>query len=70
MRVAENPYDVLKNQVRITISIGIASDTGSGSIGLLFRSADEALYRAKARGRNCVEIAPDDVVKQGVFGRS
>ena len=70
MRVAENPYDVLKNQVGITISIGIASDTGSESIGLLLRSADEALYRAKSRGRNCVEIAPDNVVKQGVFGRS
>jgi two-component system cell cycle response regulator len=57
LQVAENPYEVMGNQISVTLSIGVAEDTGTGSIGLLLRSADEALYRAKGRGRNCVEAA-------------
>jgi two-component system cell cycle response regulator len=57
LRVAENPYNVLKKQVAITVSLGVAVDNGTGSVGSLLRAADDALYRAKARGRNCVEVA-------------
>jgi diguanylate cyclase (GGDEF)-like protein len=43
---------------RITASIGIASmDTGEHDLHSLMDSADKALYRAKARGRNQVAIS-------------
>lgn len=45
-------------ELTITISVGVATrlDTEIASEDLLHR-ADEALYRAKAAGRNCVEVA-------------
>jgi diguanylate cyclase (GGDEF)-like protein len=56
-RVETTRFRVLEKQITVTLSIGIAADDGAGSVNLLFRSVDEALYRAKARGRNCVEAA-------------
>jgi len=56
-RVATAHFRVLEKQITVTLSIGIAADDGVGSTNILFRSVDEALYRAKARGRNCVETA-------------
>jgi diguanylate cyclase (GGDEF)-like protein len=43
----------------VTASFGVASmlSTGSLSFDDLLRLADEALYRAKQRGRDCVELA-------------
>ena len=43
---------------RVTVSIGIASFPHSHvqTVDELYRAADQALYRAKARGRNRVEI--------------
>jgi diguanylate cyclase (GGDEF)-like protein len=38
---------------KLTASLGVASTPGID----LIKSADEALYRAKARGKNCVEAA-------------
>jgi diguanylate cyclase (GGDEF)-like protein len=55
--VAETCLCVLEKQITVTLSIGVAADDGVGSINLLFRSVDEALYRAKAGGRNRVEAA-------------
>lgn len=41
--------------VDYTVSIGVASDGGGSlNVGNLMTEADDALYRAKARGRNCV----------------
>lgn len=50
-------------ELRATVSIGVAS--GAEDLEELIRRADRALYRAKARGRNAVEIADgsaEDVV--------
>jgi diguanylate cyclase (GGDEF)-like protein len=45
-------------QLTVTVSVGVAmaNDVGSG-LDQLFTAADRALYRAKARGRDCVETA-------------
>jgi diguanylate cyclase (GGDEF)-like protein len=69
MRVAENPCKVMGQQLPVTLSIGVAVDIGVGSMSLLLRSADESLYRAKARGRNCVEIAPAAFMRERALRR-
>lgn len=68
-RVAKAHLYVLKKQITVTLSMGVAADDGVGSINLLFRSVDEALYRAKAHGRNCVEAAWADSGNVSSFNR-
>lgn len=48
--------DVSSRPTRATISIGVAVYTGDRRT--FFQSADRALYRAKAEGKNCVVAAP------------
>jgi diguanylate cyclase (GGDEF)-like protein len=43
--------------LRVTASIGVASADAPWKVDLLVASADEAMYAAKARGRNRVESA-------------
>ena len=51
-----------KNLPQITISVGVADYPGHGASPQdVIRSADEALYAAKAKGRNCVVSASDVV---------
>jgi two-component system, cell cycle response regulator len=69
MQIAENPYFVLEQKISVTLSIGVAVDAWGGEVGSLLRTADEALYRAKARGRNRVEIARAGAVKESVLCR-
>jgi two-component system cell cycle response regulator len=44
----------LKIAVQTTISCGVSSGPPGVQLEELLRSADEALYRAKAKGRNIV----------------
>ena len=44
-------------QLRVTISIGIAAMRSGDSLDLLLDAADTALYEAKAAGRNQVKVA-------------
>ncbi len=47
-----------KRQTRVTVSIGVASTSGDQfTPAEVMRIADQALYKAKARGRNCVVTA-------------
>jgi diguanylate cyclase (GGDEF)-like protein len=50
---------VAGREVAATVSTGIASGVPPVEIATLIARADAALYRAKAAGRNRVEIAPD-----------
>jgi len=45
------------NIIRITASFGVADAQGLTSAEALIEQADEAMYRAKDAGRNCVELA-------------
>jgi len=44
----------------ITASFGVATSRADQSFEDTFRQADEALYLAKSRGRNCVVVAAED----------
>ncbi|MBK9710318.1 MAG: diguanylate cyclase [Kouleothrix sp.] len=50
------------SQIAVTASLGVVSTETSGAITLeqLVHDADAALYRAKADGRDCVRVAPDN----------
>lgn len=60
-RVAAMTFDVDGHPLGATISMGIATLPldGSQDVDAFFNSADEALYRAKGRGRNSVATTAD-----------
>jgi diguanylate cyclase (GGDEF)-like protein len=45
---------------RVTASLGIAEAGSETSVEALFENADRALYRAKAKGRNRVEVSTNE----------
>lgn len=55
---ADTPLETQKGALSITVSIGIAElhASGSTSLDMLIKCADEALYRAKNNGRNQAAI--------------
>jgi diguanylate cyclase (GGDEF)-like protein len=58
--VGRHPVETPSGPVPVTVSVGalfVDSGAGSEDSDLLMRLADEALYRAKAAGRNRVELA-------------
>jgi hypothetical protein len=44
--------------LRVTVSIGVAAFNGNRK--RFFQKADQALYRAKADGKNCVVVHEDE----------
>ena len=55
--VAATPLELGDEQRQVTVSVGVAMSNESGpSLQALFAAADRALYRAKAKGRNRVEV--------------
>jgi diguanylate cyclase (GGDEF)-like protein len=55
--VAAHDFGPAGGPLRLTVSLGVAQWAPGDSADALFNRADEALYRAKAGGRNRVEIA-------------
>lgn len=53
-RVAQASVDTAGHRISVTISLGVASAEGCADLGAMLRHADNALYRAKETGRNCV----------------
>jgi diguanylate cyclase (GGDEF)-like protein len=51
------PLSLPEGIFSVTISLGVISSDGLNEPEALIRAADEALYRAKKRGRDCVELA-------------
>ncbi len=49
-----------ENPLSVTASFGVATSAAGGNFDDAFRQADEALYLAKSRGRNCVVAASED----------
>jgi len=58
-RVEKLETSIGDQAVHMTISSGIASLSNSDDEKSLLGRADEALYRAKREGRNCIRIASD-----------
>ena len=50
------PMEMLKGPLQLSASFGCSTFTGSGPVNaeMLVRTADEALYKAKDSGRNCM----------------
>lgn len=44
-----------------TVSVGVACGSANAALDLLIARADAALYRAKANGRNCIELSDEAV---------
>jgi diguanylate cyclase (GGDEF)-like protein len=61
----EKPFKIANSSVHIGVSIGIATyPTHATNIRDLLRLADEAMYRAKARGKNRFAYCDDLIVSQ------
>ncbi|MGC8549047.1 MAG: GGDEF domain-containing protein [Acidobacteriaceae bacterium] len=59
--VLERPFDVGKDRVLISASIGVAQSLGRSPL-VVMRDAERALTRAKKDGRNCIRVStsPED----------
>ena len=57
--VAQHRFETQAQPLSVTVSIGIACSKSGESFNNLFKRADTALYRAKASGRNRIEMADD-----------
>ena len=53
--IADQPFEFEGDVIGVTVSVGVATIEG-GKIDLrdFLRQADENMYEAKRRGRNCV----------------
>jgi diguanylate cyclase (GGDEF)-like protein len=55
--VSGKPILAAETSINLTVSIGVAAVRGAATLDSLLAHADAALYRAKATGRNRVELA-------------
>ena len=60
LSICETPVRVGERSLEVSISIGVAVAVPECTVDSLAGTADVALYRAKAKGRNRVEVAADE----------
>ncbi|WP_198651418.1 sensor domain-containing diguanylate cyclase [Dyella sp. C11] len=56
-RAMDAPIVTGPHRLKVTLSVGAALCRDAGSVDALMQKADEALYRAKERGRACYELS-------------
>ena len=56
--------------IPLTVSIGVALHAAGGTAGAVLQRADEAMYLAKQRGRNRVEVWAGAGDAPGAVGRA
>jgi diguanylate cyclase (GGDEF)-like protein len=61
--LARTSYVYLQHEISVTASFGVTSYQKGESLGTCLRRTDEALYNAKAAGRNCVVVADSDCLE-------
>jgi diguanylate cyclase (GGDEF)-like protein len=66
-RIVDTPIVTDHGAIRVTCSLGVTSLGPNDDFDTLLKRADQALYDAKAAGRNCVR-ARDPQVKSGPCG--
>ena len=59
LHIEQCPFRHKDTPVRVTLSCGIAQFHASDTVEPVFERADQAMYRAKSGGRNCVRTEPD-----------
>jgi len=58
IKIADVPIHFESQSISVTASFGVAvMDASQTDIDNLLRQADQAMYKAKADGRNCVVIS-------------
>jgi diguanylate cyclase (GGDEF)-like protein len=57
MQVCDNKFNVDEYELNLSVSIGVALVRQGDSLQTALKRADEALYQAKGKGRNCVRLA-------------
>jgi diguanylate cyclase (GGDEF)-like protein/PAS domain S-box-containing protein len=57
--VESSSLSVERGRLTVTVSVGVAEARAGDAVNTLLRRADEALYRAKAAGRNQVYLAEE-----------
>ncbi len=68
--VGSLPVESANGRIGVTLSLGAVSslEWGEADMDALLRAADAALYRAKAAGRNRVDLAVPDEMRSAVRG--
>ncbi len=55
-KIESSPFNFKKEPVQITVSFGISEFVGEDTANEVFERADKALYKAKEKGRNQVQL--------------
>jgi diguanylate cyclase (GGDEF)-like protein len=63
-RIESYPWHELHPDLKVTISMGLSSETGVADIHAMLEAADALLYSAKRRGRNQVCSPANTVVEK------
>ena len=64
LNLFQKPFTLKSETVQVTISIGIAFyPLSADNVEILIKHADLALYKAKSKGKNCVEVYSEEVKK-------